>query len=138
MDSGQEVSGGFVVARCNGSELLELAVESLDEVALFVDFLVIAALDFAVCFRRDDRGFACDTERLDDATVGVVGFVCQQNVGLHEGQKCVGAVQVMGLAGGEREGERIAESVDQGMNLGAQSAFTASDRLVFFLAPALC
>jgi hypothetical protein len=50
-------------------------------------------------------------------------------------------LQVMGLAFGQEEAERIAESIDQGVDLGAQSAFAASDRLifvVFFWAPALC
>ena len=56
-------------------------------------------------------------------------------------QQRIRALQVMGLTGGQKEGERIAEGVDQGMNFGAQSAFAAPDRLVFavfFWAPALC
>ena len=47
----------------------------------------------------------------------------------------------MRLSGGEQEGDRVAERVDQGVDLGAQPALAATDRLVFanFLgAPALC
>jgi hypothetical protein len=45
------------------------------------------------------------------------------------------------LASGEADGERIAERIDDGMDLGGQSAARAPDGLVFapFLrAPALC
>jgi hypothetical protein len=47
----------------------------------------------------------------------------------------------MGLARREDEVQRIAQCVDQRMNLGAQPAFAAPNRLVlagFFCAPALC
>jgi hypothetical protein len=47
----------------------------------------------------------------------------------------------MGLARRQDEVQRIAQRIDKRMNLGAQSAFAASDRLVlavFFCAPALC
>ena len=51
------------------------------------------------------------------------------------------AEQVVRLAAGKEKADRIAESVDQGVDLGAQSASRATDGLVFtgfFLAPALC
>jgi hypothetical protein len=47
----------------------------------------------------------------------------------------------MGLSGGQFEGERIAEGIDQGMDLCAYPALAAADRLlaaVFFGAPAPC
>jgi hypothetical protein len=47
----------------------------------------------------------------------------------------------MGLTRGQEEADGIAQGIDQGMDLGAQPAFAAADRLiraVFFLAPALC
>jgi hypothetical protein len=53
----------------------------------------------------------------------------------------IGADQIVGLACGQNKADRIAECVDQGMDLGAQSTSGASDRLVFtdfFWAPALC
>ena len=53
----------------------------------------------------------------------------------------LGALQVMGLARCQEEADWIAQGIDQGMDLGAQSAFAAPDRLVFavfFWAPALC
>ena len=44
VDGGKEVSGGFVVARCDCAELLEFAEEVLDEMARLVEFLVVVAL----------------------------------------------------------------------------------------------
>ena len=49
--------------------------------------------------------------------------------------------QVVCLAAGQEEANRVAQRVDQGMDLGAQSAARVPDRLVltsFFCAPALC
>ena len=37
----------------------------------------------------------------------------------------------MGLARGQEEADWIAQGIDQGMDIGAQSAFAASDRLIF-------
>ena len=141
MDCGEEISGGLVVACGNGPELLELAVEILDEVSRLVKLCVMGALDFAVAFGWDHRRFSGCVQRLYDAFVGVECFVCQQSGGFHLRQQRIGAFQIMGLAWREQERERIAKGVDQGMNFGTQTAFAAPNRLifaVFFLAPALC
>jgi hypothetical protein len=37
MDSGAEVSGGFVVMGCDGAELLEFCEEVLDQVSCFIE-----------------------------------------------------------------------------------------------------
>ncbi len=131
MDAGEEVSGGFVIAGGNGSVLLELTVEVLHEVARFVQFLVVEALNLSITLGRNDDLFSCRKQRLDDALIGIESLVCQQGVGLHLGQKHVGALQIMGLPRSQEEGQRIAESVDHGMDFGAQPAFAAPDRLVF-------
>jgi hypothetical protein len=50
-------------------------------------------------------------------------------------------LQIMGLAGREFEPHWIAQRIDERMNLGAQPALAAPERLVFarfFCAPALC
>jgi hypothetical protein len=47
----------------------------------------------------------------------------------------------MRLTAGQEEPDRVAQSIDQSVDLGAQSAARAADRLVltsFFCAPALC
>ena len=80
-------------------------------------------------------------QRLNYPLVGIEGLVCQQDLGRHIGQQRVGALQIMGLARRQDEVQRIAQRIDKRMNLGAQPAFAAPDRLVFavfFCAPALC
>ena len=78
---------------------------------------------------------------LDHPLVGIEGLVCQQGLGRHIRQQRVGAFQIRGLARRQDEVQRIAQRIDKCMNLGAQPAFAAPDRLafaVFFCAPALC
>ena len=141
MDCGEKVSGGLVVAGGCGSVLFELAIEVFHEVARFVHFLVIGALDLSIAFGRDHGGFSCRKQGFDDTQIGIEGLVRQQGIGLHPRQQRVSAFQIVGLPCGQQERQRIAQRIDKGMNLGAQSAFTAPDRLVFavfFCAPALC
>ena len=141
MDGGEKIPGRFVIAGRDCSVLLEFAVEILDEMACFVQFLVEEARDFAVAFGRDHGGLARRKQRFDHAFVGIKGFVPQQGIGLHLRQQRVGAFEIMGLTGGQKEGERIAQGIDQAVDFCAQSAFAAPDRLifaVFFFAPALC
>ena len=117
------------------------AVEVFDETAGLVHVFVIRAGVFSVALGRNDTGLARFPQRFDDALVGIEGFVGEQSIGFHVRQQRVCPLQVMGLAWGQEEAEWIAESVDQGMDLGAQSAFAAPNRLmfvVFFWAPALC
>ena len=80
-------------------------------------------------------------EWLEDAFIGVERFVGDQRIGLHRGQQVVCSHEVVCLAAGQEKAERIAERIDQCMDLGAQSAARTPDRLVlagFFWAPALC
>ena len=141
MDCGEEISSQFIVASGDGAILLELADEILDEVARLVEIFVVVALDFAIALGRDHQRLAACQQRLDHPFVGVESFVCQQGLGRHAWQQRIGAFQVMGLAWRQNEVQRIAQCVDQRMNLGAQPTFAAPDRLIFadfFCAPALC
>ena len=72
--------------------------------------------------------------------IGVVGLVGTHRLGLQALQQgqCLGAVA--GLAAGQSESGQRPEALDEGVNLGAQSAARSPQRLVaFFLgAPAAC
>ena len=73
--------------------------------------------------------------------IGVESFVGNQGVGGHARQEGVGAVQIVGLPGRQEEVQRVAQSIDQSMDFGAQSSPRAPDclvRAVFLSAPALC
>lgn len=141
MHSTEEVAGGFVVAGGDGSELLELGEEVLDQMACRIKLSVIPARRCPVGSWRDHRGLAGGRQRLTHARVGIECLVGDQRVGLYCGQQVVGPLQVVCLAAGQEEADRVAQRIDQGVDLGAQSAARASDRLVltsFFWAPALC
>jgi hypothetical protein len=121
MDCSQEVPGGFVVTGGDGAILLELAVEVLDEVATLVGLFVVDALGLAVALWRDHRGFSCRVQQVDDALVGIEGFVGQQCIGCHLWQQRIGTLQIMGLAWRQKERERIAQRIDKRMDFGTQS-----------------
>lgn len=58
MNGGEKITSGLVIAGCDGSELLELAKEILDQVSCLVQVFVIKPLVRTMAFRRDDRGLA--------------------------------------------------------------------------------
>ena len=141
VDGGEKIALGLVVSCGDGSELLEPCEEVLDQVARLEELAVIVSADLAIGLGRDHSGLAGRGEWRNHPFVGVEGFVGDQGVGLHGGQKMIGTDQIMRLTAGQEEADRIAKGVDQGMDLGAQSAARAADRLVlagFFCAPALC
>jgi hypothetical protein len=138
------------------TKLLDLGEEVLDQVALAIKRSVIVAQRGPVGPRWDHGGFARGGRRLEDAFVGVerppppafagAGFrrgrlVGDQHIGRHRGQEVVRSHQVVRLAAGQDKAERIAERIDQCMDLGALSP--PRERPIAwsspaFLAPALC
>ena len=138
MQAGEEIARGFFVAGCDASELFDELKETLDEVAFGVEGEVAIARDLAIRFWRDDRLDGAHFEALNKA-VGVVAFVAEEGFGLHFSREGLG--DVVDLAAGEAERQRVAESVDDHMDLGGQAAARAAYGLVeapFLCAPALC
>lgn len=141
VDGGEEVSRGLVVAGGDGAELLELGEEVFDEMPGLVEGAVPVAGRLSVSLGRNDRRFARREERRDHTLVGVEGLVGDDDVRSDQGQQPVGAGEVVLLAAGQGEAGRVAERVDQGVDLGRQSAFAPPDGLLrapFLRAPALC
>ena len=141
MDGGEEVPRGLLIAGGDGTKLLDLGEEVLDQMARRIKLAVIAAWRGPVGSRRDHRGLPSGCQRLKDARISVERLVGDQRIGLHRGQQVVRPLQVVCLATGQEEADRVAQRVDQGVDLGAQSATRTPDRLVlagFFSAPALC
>ena len=104
-------------------------------------FSVVVARRGPVGSWRDHRGLPSGRQRLQYASIGVERLVGDQRIGLHRGQQVVRPDQVVCLAAGQEEADRVAQRVGQRVDLGAQSAARAADRLVFadfFCAPALC
>src|SRR6202041_847767 len=76
-DGSKEVSGGFVVARCDAAEMLQLVKEALDQVALPIDQVVDWAWDLAVTGGRDVRPSATRFDKIDDSA-GVIAPVSDE------------------------------------------------------------
>lgn len=101
--------------------------------------MVIVALYFARRIGRDHDLFACVLQRLDHTRAGIVSTIRNDGVGRRVGEQCIRSLQVVRLAWGQMEPRGIAQRVDGGVDLGAQSAPAASDGLRRPpFAPALC
>jgi len=110
-------------------------------VAGFIEFFVVTPLHFAVGLGRYDCAFACLLQGNQNTLIGIEAFVGEHHVGHNLRQQHIRSIQIAGLTTGEMKVNRVAQSIDRSMNLGAQPAFAASDGLVgapFFSAPALC
>jgi hypothetical protein len=141
VDGGEEVTPGLVVSGGNGTKLLELGKEVLDQMACLVEMTIIVTDHLTVGFGGDDRGLASNGQWLDNPLIGIERLITDQGVGLHGREKVICPNEVMSLATSEEEADEVAQCVGQGVDLGAQSAARATDRLVlaeFFWAPALC
>ena len=71
---------------------------------------------------RDDEADAAGAQRPTQAILGVVGAVGDDGPGAGVAEQHVGAVEVVGLAGGQVQARRVAERIDGGVDLRAQAA----------------
>ena len=138
MDASEKIAGEFVVARGDCAKMLEFVEEALDQVALAIERKIASTRLLAIGL-WGSPGDPASLERCDEG-VGVEGLVAQQRPGLDTFQQRLRASQVVRLTRREHHLDRIAESIDQSVDFGGQSAARAADRLlaVFFRAPALC
>ena len=122
LDGGKEVPCGLLVTGGDRTKLLDLGKEVLDQMARAIKLSVIAARRGPVVSGRDHRRLARLRKRLKYACIGVERLVADQCIGLHRGQQVVGPDQVVCLAAGQEEADRVAQCVNQRMYLGAQPA----------------
>ena len=140
VEAGEEVAGGLLVARGDGSEMLDDVEEAFDEVALTIEGEVAIALAFAVRFWRDDRANGAHLKALDEA-VCVISLVSEERFGLDLGGECFSLGDIVNLAAGETDRQRISQSIDDGVDFGGETAARTAYGLVdavFFRAPTLC
>ena len=139
MHCGEKISGQFVIAGGDGTEVLEQIEESFDEVAFAVEREIAGPLDLTVGLGRDDRNDSPLRESADER-VGIVRLVGKQGIWLGVLDQQLGTSKIMGLAWREDQFDGIAQGIDEHVNFGGQSAARSADRLraVFFRAPALC
>ena len=97
------------------------------------------ALHQTMATRRNDRLDAVAVQMFEDG-VGIVGLVGTEPVWMNALQQRDRFGAVAGLTAGKPKSGQAAQPVDQGVNLGAQSAAGSPERLVavFLGAPAAC
>ena len=140
LDGSEERAGEFVVTCGDCSELFEFAEEALDEIAFAIEGEIRFALDEPIGFGRNDR---CDAAFFQDLDQGVciIGLVCEKGFRLDLFEQRCGLTEIGCLAGRERHGNGVAESIHDDVDLGCQTTSGSADGLaaaVFFRAPALC
>ena len=141
MNGGEDVAGRFIVSRRGAPVLLEPSEEIFDEVARSTSMPIEITRRLSSRLGWDDGGLIGCGQRFDDPLIGIECLVGDQHVSLHIRQQVVSAYQIVSLAAGQVEADRVAKGIDQCVDLGAQSAARAPDCLVltgFFWAPALC
>jgi len=121
MKAGAEISGSFFIACGDASELFDKLEETLDQIALAIERVIALAFGFAIRLGRNDRPYLAHFEAGDES-VGVIAFVREDRLGFYLGQKCFGLGDVMDLATGEAQRQRIAQGVDDDVNFGRQAA----------------
>lgn len=102
--------------------MFDLFKEVLDQVARFVQVGVVRALLPSVRFRRDNRHNVGCIKAVKHSGVGVISFVRQQRFGFDIAQENIRTVQIAGLSGCQMEAGRVAQSVANCVNFGAQPA----------------
>src|SRR5689334_1150796 len=135
------MDGPLVVAGGDRPVLRQRTEEALHQVTRLVEVLVVRARVLAVGVGRDHGRLAGLLQGSEDALVGVERLVGDQRVRGELGQQDIGAFEVVRLPQRGREPGRVAERVHERVDLGAQAAPAAPDRLVaapFLTAPALC
>ncbi len=139
MNSSEKISGEFVVARGDGSKVLEFIEEALDEIAFAIEREIAIPLDLAVGLRRDNGGDFPLVQRVYKR-IGVEGLVAEQGIRLDVFNQRLRANEIMSLTWREHYLDGITQGIDERVDFGAQSAARSADRLftVFFRAPALC
>lgn len=131
MYGAEEGACPFVVSRADGSESFELGEEVLDEVSGAIEVAIVFAAVGAVDLGGDDHLDIASLEDIDDAVLGVIGTIGEQGAepADHLGQQGVGAMKIVKMALRQMKGDRVAKSIAQRVELAAQSAFAAADRL---------
>ena len=119
--------------------MLEFIEEALDEVALAIERKIASPRRRAIGFWRNHRGDSSSHESVDQR-ISVVRLIAKQGTWIGAADQRLRASQIMGLPWREHQFDGIAQSIDQRVDFGRQSATGSADRLlaVFFRAPALC
>ena len=110
--------------------MLDLVDEPLDQIALPVEVLVVWD-GFRSRTTRRDHGLSVDLSNFTAESIGVIAHVSEQVVEGDAADQVLGLADVMHLACGQDEANRIAEGVHADIDLRAQAAARTPNRLIF-------
>jgi hypothetical protein len=129
LQSRREIARGLFVASGDATELFDELEESLDQIAFGVEGEIPISFDLAIGLWRDDR---LDRARpqAGDVGVGVVALVSQDRFGLYLCGQCLSLGDIVDLASGQSERERVSECVDDQMDFRGQAAARTTYGLV--------
>ena len=133
---GDERSGGFLVTRSDATELLEAIDAALDEVASFVGFAIIFDWRFPVRSRRNNR-FDASVDQVAANVIAVVALVAEEftGIGIMQPPERVIAFDLVRLAAGDIEGQRVAFGVRAEVDFGREAAARAPERFLILIPP---
>jgi hypothetical protein len=117
-DEAHEIDEQLVVSGGDAAELFELVEEALDDVAFFVEVNVVGTLDLAVSFWRDDDLGAGLGDPVDEM-VGIIAFVGDGRARGDAVDKIMREGDVIALARGADQSDRIAKRIAGGVDFGA-------------------
>ena len=121
MQTGKIVACGFFVAGGDATKMLDGIEEPFNEVAFPVEREVAVALDLPVGFGRDHRPNGPHLKALDEG-VAVISFVAKHCFGLDLSREGFSLCDVVRLARGEADRERVSQSIDNGVDFSRQAA----------------
>ena len=129
----------FFVARRQSPELLDTIEKSFNEVAVFVNMVIVFSPNDTV-FPAGDDCLCVSSHNAYDKRVGVVSFVSHNRQGIKSIDQGLGLRYVCSFAPGQKQTNGISQSIHRSMDFCRQSATRTSDvlRPFFFLAPAAC
>ena len=111
----------LLVPRGDAPPSLDGVEEALDDVALLVEFFVMATFGVSARIRRDDRANSAFFEFVEDP-VSVVGLVGEYGRGMHVVDELFSDCGVMLLSGRDENLQRSALQVDCHVDLCGESA----------------
>ena len=130
-DERSEALVQFFIARCDAAEVFNAAEVAFNEIAVLILMPVIGCWRGAVGARRNDR-FRATLGDVLAQLVSVKGFIGEHRIGIDVLQQRSSLRNVMCLPLGQDESGKVAQALDQRLDLGVQSAPRAPDRLRAF------
>lgn len=137
MYGAEEGACAFVISRADGSESFELGEEVFDEVSGAIEVAIVIATVGTVDFGGNDDLDVTRLKDIDDALLRIIGAIGEQRAEAadHLGQQGIRTMKIVEMALRQMEGDRVTKRIAQGVELAAQSAFAAADRLCFEVPP---